>query len=78
MTENQVITALSFQEGPEKVFDAVLAVIASEVTNAINQVSDIAVTGEARAFYAGQIAALTDLKEGLEELRRQGEQLSLP
>jgi hypothetical protein len=77
MTEEQVIVALSFEEGPESVYKAVLAIISSEVTAAINQVSDVATMGESRAFYAGQVAALSDLKAGLEALREQGENLSL-
>ena len=77
MTQEQVIVALSFEEGPESVYKAVLAIISSEVTAAINQVSDVATMGEARAFYAGQVAALSDLKDGLEALREQGENLSL-
>ena len=77
MTEEQVIVALSFEEGPESVYKAVLAIISSEVTAAINQVSDVATMGESRSFYAGQVAALSDLKAGLEALREQGENLSL-
>ena len=77
MNEQQIINALTYHEGPERVFQAVLAVLASEVTNAIDQVSDVATMGEARAFYAGQVAALADLKALLEDLREQAKILAL-
>ena len=75
MNEQQIINALTYHEGPERVFQAVLAVLASEVTNAIDQVSDVATMGEARAFYA--VAALADLKALLEDLREQAKILAL-
>jgi hypothetical protein len=67
MNEKDVIEAFTFAKGPQAFWDALNAVIQSEHNQALANVLDVANTGEARAYYAGQIAALIDLRAILQE-----------
>lgn len=67
MKEQDVIQAFTFVKGPQAFWDALMAVIQSEHNNALANLLDIANTGETRAHYAGQVAALIDLRAILQE-----------
>lgn len=67
MNEKDVIEAFTFAKGPQAFWEALNAVIQSEHNNALANLLDIASTGETRAHYAGQVAALIDLRAVLQE-----------
>jgi hypothetical protein len=67
MNEKDVIEAFTFAKGPQAFWDALNAVIQSEHNQALANVLDVANTGETRAHYAGQVAALIDLRAILQE-----------
>lgn len=67
MNEKDVIEAFTLAKGPVAFWEALNAVIQSEHNNALANVLDIANTGEARAHYAGQVAALIDLRAIIQE-----------
>lgn len=67
MNEKDVIEAFTFAKGPQAFWDALNAVIQSEHNQALANLLDISSTGETRAHYAGQVAALIDLRAVLEE-----------
>jgi hypothetical protein len=67
MNEKDVIEAFTFAKGPQAFWDALNAVIQSEHNQALANLLDISSTGETRAHYAGQVAALIDLRAVLQE-----------
>lgn len=67
MNEKDVIEAFTFAKGPQAFWDALNAVIQSEHNQALANLLDISSIGETRAHYAGQVAALIDLRAVLQE-----------
>lgn len=67
MNEKDVIEAFTFAKGPQAFWDALNAVIQSEHNQALANLLDISSTAETRAHYAGQVAALIDLRAVLQE-----------
>jgi len=67
MKEQDVIEAFTLAKGSRAFWDALMAVIQSEHNNALANLLDIANTGETRAHYAGQVAALIDLRAVLQD-----------
>jgi hypothetical protein len=62
MSENEVLAAFTLAKGTQAFWDALNAVIQSEHNNALANLLEITSTGETRAHYAGQVAALIDLR----------------
>lgn len=67
MNEKEVIEAFTLAKGATAFWEALNAVIQSEHNNALANLLDISSTGETRAHYAGQVAALIDLRAVLQD-----------
>lgn len=67
MEENKVIEAFTLKLGARAFWDALYAVIQSEHNSALSGVLDVVNKGEDRAYYAGQVAALIDLRAIIED-----------
>ncbi|CAB5225483.1 hypothetical protein UFOVP745_23 [uncultured Caudovirales phage] len=67
MEENKVIEAFTLKLGTRAFWDALYAVIQSEHNSALSSVLDVVNKGEDRAYYAGQVAALIDLRAIIED-----------
>lgn len=67
MEENKVIEAFTLQLGAKAFWEALYAVIQSEHNQALSSVLDVVNKGEDRAYYAGQVAALIDLRAIIED-----------
>lgn len=67
MNEKDVVEAFTFAKGPQAFMEALQAVIQSAHNQALANVVDVEVQGEDRAHYAGQLAALIDLRATIDE-----------
>ena len=67
MNQQDVIEAFTFAKGPKVFMEALRAVIQSAHNQALANTIDIEVQGEERAHYAGQLAALIDLRATIDE-----------
>lgn len=67
MKEQDVIEAFTFAKGPKVFMEALQAVIQSAHNQALAHAVDVEVQGEERAHYAGQLAALIDLRSTIDE-----------
>lgn len=66
MNENKVIEAFTLKQGPKSFFEALWAVMQTEQNHALANAVDVGNTGETRAWYAGQVAAIIDLRSVIE------------
>jgi len=73
MEETKVIEAFTLKLGTKVFWDALYAVIQSEHNSALSGVLDVVNKGEDRAYYAGQVAALIDLRAIIEDYSTRSE-----